>query len=117
MLDGVYRRTDSGPVFVQADPDEARALRALQVAACTCRVAFGPRVGQVVRWLKTAWRDGATRIVMSPLKFMQRLEALVPRPRLHLIRFHRVLAPDAKLRVLVVPHGSHVEDLDALLRQ
>jgi len=29
----------------------------------------------------------------------------VPRPRLHLIRFHGVLAPNAKLRALVVPHG------------
>ncbi len=28
---------------------------------------------------------------MSPLEFMQRLAALVPRPRLHLIRFHGVL--------------------------
>ena len=34
-----------------------------------------------------------THIVMSPLEFMQRLAALVPRPRLHLIRFHGVLAP------------------------
>ena len=40
---------------------------------------------------------------MSPLEFMQRLAALVPRPRLHLIRFHGVLAPNAKLRALVVP--------------
>ena len=30
---------------------------------------------------------------------------LVPRPRLHLIRFHGVLAPNAKLRAMVVPHG------------
>ena len=36
---------------------------------------------------------------MSPLEFMQRLAALVPRPRLHLIRFHGVLAPNAALRV------------------
>ena len=34
---------------------------------------------------------------------MQRLAALVPRPRLHLIRFHGVLAPNAKLRSTVVP--------------
>ena len=40
---------------------------------------------------------------MSPLEFMQRLATLVPRPRLHLIRFHGVLAPNAKLRALVVP--------------
>ena len=40
---------------------------------------------------------------LSPLEFMQRLAALVPRPRLHLIRFHGVLAPNAKLRAQVVP--------------
>ncbi len=48
-------------------------------------------------------RNGTTHIVMSPLEFMQRLAALVPRPRLHLIRFHGVLAPNAKLRSKVVP--------------
>jgi hypothetical protein len=59
--------------------------------------------GQVELKLKTPWRDGTTHLVMSPLEFMQRLAALVPRPRLHLIRFHGVLAPNAKLRPLVVP--------------
>jgi Putative transposase len=41
--------------------------------------------------------------VLTPLDFMQRLAALVPRPRLHLVRFHGVLAPNAKLRSQVVP--------------
>ena len=89
------------------------------------RIAFGPRAGQkvltlqgaalanervqtkvagqVVLKLKTPWRDGTTHLVISPLKFMQRLAALVPRPRLHLTRFHGVLAPNAKLRAQVVP--------------
>jgi uncharacterized protein involved in tolerance to divalent cations len=61
--------------------------------------------GQVELKLKTAWRDGTTHLVMTPLEFMQRLAALVPRPRLHLIRFHGVLAPNAKLRPVVVPQG------------
>jgi hypothetical protein len=78
--------------------------------------------GQVELELKTPWRDGTTHLVMSPLEFVQRLAALVPRPRLHLIRFgvrvtslrevsgpplreHGVLAPNAKLRALVVPQG------------
>ena len=39
---------------------------------------------------------------MEPLEFMERLAALVPRPRLHLIRFHGVLAPNAKLRSQIV---------------
>jgi hypothetical protein len=42
--------------------------------------------GQVVLMLKTPWRDGSTHLVVRPLEFMQRLAALVPRPRLHLIR-------------------------------
>ena len=63
--------------------------------------------GQVVLRLKTPWRDGTTHLVMSPLEFMERLVALVPTPRLHLIRFHGVLAPSsttsAELRAQAVP--------------
>ncbi|MGG7054841.1 transposase [Nitrosomonas sp. ANs5] len=44
--------------------------------------------GQVVLTLKTPYRDGTTHIVMSPLEFMQRLAALIPRPRLNLISFN-----------------------------
>jgi hypothetical protein len=36
------------------------------------------------------------------MEFTQRLAALAPRPRLHLIRCHGVLAPNAKLRSKVV---------------
>ena len=42
--------------------------------------------GPVVLKLKTPWRDGTTHQGTPPLEFMQRLAALVPRPRLHLIR-------------------------------
>ena len=59
--------------------------------------------GQVVLKLKTPWRDGTTHQGTPPLEFMQRLAALVPRPRLHLIRFHGILAPNATLRAQGVP--------------
>jgi len=49
------------------------------------------------------YRDGTTNIIMQLQEFMQRLAALVPRPRHHLIRFHGVLAPHAKLRAAIVP--------------
>jgi hypothetical protein len=61
------------------------------------------RAGQVVLQLKSPYKDGTTHVVMEPLEFMERLAALVPRPRLHLIRFHGVLAPNAKLRRQIVP--------------
>ena len=62
--------------------------------------------------LKSAWRDGTTHIKMSPLEFMQHLAALVPRPRLHLIRFHGVLAPNARLRAAIVPGPPESEPAD-----
>ena len=69
----------------------------------------------MVLQLKSAYQDGTTDIVMSPLsspvreEFMQRLAALVPRPRLHLIRFHGPLAPNAKLRAQIVPAPAENE--------
>ena len=39
---------------------------------------------------------------MTPLEFLQRLAALIPRPRLHLIHFHGVLALNAALRAQIV---------------
>jgi hypothetical protein len=57
--------------------------------------------------LKSPYRDGTTHIVMSPLQFMQRLTALVPPPRLHLIRFHGVLVPHATLRAALVSSLAH----------
>ena len=47
---------------------------------------------------------------MSLLEFMQRLAALVPRPQLLLIRFHGVLAPNAKPLPQVVPQGPLAQE-------
>ena len=66
--------------------------------------------GQVELKLRTAWREGTTHLVMGPLEFMQRRSALVPRPRLHPIRFHGVRASHAKLRPLVVPQEPEVQE-------
>ena len=48
-------------------------------------------------------KDGATHIVMDPLELLERLSALVPAPRAHLVRYSGILAPAAKWRALVVP--------------
>jgi hypothetical protein len=59
--------------------------------------------GQVVYSLKKPYSDGTTHIVMTPLELLERLAAIIPRPRVHLTRFHGVLAPHFKHRKLVVP--------------
>ncbi len=66
--------------------------------------------GQVEPKLKTPWRYRTTHLVMSPLEFMQRLAALIPRLHLHLIWFHGVLVPNAKPRALVVPQGPPAQE-------
>lgn len=39
--------------------------------------------------LKTPWSDGTTHLVLSPLELIEKLAALVPPPRLNLIRLPR----------------------------
>jgi len=53
--------------------------------------------------LKTPWDDGTVQILVAPLELLEKLAALVPPPRLHLIRYHGVLAPQARDRALIVP--------------
>ena len=65
--------------------------------------------GQVVYKLKTAYQNGTTHIVLSPLDFLSRLTSLIPRPRVHLIRFHGVFAPHFKYRSLIVPQPARLD--------
>ena len=55
--------------------------------------------------LKTAWVDGTTHLVFEPLDFLARLAALTPRPRINLVFYHGVLAPNARSRAAVVRYG------------
>jgi hypothetical protein len=59
--------------------------------------------GQVRYTLKTPYRDGTTHIVREPLALMARLAALVPKPRMHLTRYHGVFAPHSQHRAAVTP--------------
>jgi len=51
--------------------------------------------------LKTPWRDGTTHVVFTGHELLEKLCALVPRPRTNLTRYHGVLAPSSKLRKFV----------------
>ena len=58
--------------------------------------------GMLVYKLKQAYRDGTRYLLFSPEELMEKLAALVPQPRVHLIRYHGCLAPNAKIRAEVV---------------
>lgn len=59
--------------------------------------------GQIQYELKNPFRDGTTHVLFSPLDFLSKLAALVPRPRYNLVRYHGVFAPNSKLRKRIVP--------------
>ena len=78
-----------------------------------CRYAGRPAVaesrlsllpdGRACYELKRRWKDGTTHVVLEPQVLLERLVALVPRPRRHLVTYHGVFAPAAGLRSRVVP--------------
>ena len=52
--------------------------------------------------LRQRWRDGTTHVVFEPEEFIERLAALVPRPRVHAVVYHGVLGSAARARPDVV---------------
>ena len=92
---------------VEVEPERRDTLERL------CRYVSRPPVaedrlaltasGHVRYRLKTPYRDGTTHIVLEPLDLMARLAALVPPARMHLTRYHGVLAPHSRLRAAVTP--------------
>ena len=56
--------------------------------------------------LKRRWRNGTTHVIFEPLELVEKLAALVPRPRFNLVRYYGVLAPAAEWRPYVVPSAA-----------
>jgi len=59
--------------------------------------------GKLRYMLKKPSKDGTVALVLEPLDLIARVCALVPPPRLHMVRYHGVLSSHAKLRSEVVP--------------
>lgn len=59
--------------------------------------------GDVIYRFKKPWDDGTTAMKLTPMELMERLVALVPRPRVHLTRYHGVLGPHYKYRKQIIP--------------
>jgi Putative transposase/Transposase zinc-binding domain len=61
------------------------------------------------------WSDGTTGIRLSPVELLEKLAALVPLPRVHLVRYGGCLAPHSHLRgaIIPTPRQQGVEDEEA----
>jgi len=59
--------------------------------------------GDLVYRFTRPWSDGTTGITLSPVELLEKLAALVPLPRAHLVRYGGCLAPHSKLRKAIRP--------------
>jgi hypothetical protein len=59
--------------------------------------------GDLVYSFTTPWSDGTTGITLSPVELLEKLAALVPLPRVHLVRYGGCLAPHSSLRGAITP--------------
>ncbi len=53
--------------------------------------------------LKTPWSDGTTHLILSAMERIEKLAALVPPPQVNLVRYHGILARNAKNGDQIVP--------------
>jgi hypothetical protein len=49
--------------------------------------------GRLLYRLRHRWRDGTTHVLFTPSELVEKLAALIPPPRFHLVRYHGVLGP------------------------
>jgi hypothetical protein len=59
--------------------------------------------GDLIYRFNRPWSDGTTGIKLSPLELLEKLAALVPLPRVHLVRYGGCLAPHSRLRAAIIP--------------
>jgi hypothetical protein len=61
------------------------------------------RDGDLLYTFNRPWSDGTLGIQLSPLELLEKLAALVPLPRMHLLRYGGCLAPHSHLRAAIIP--------------
>lgn len=84
-----------------------------------CRYILRPPVAEqrveikgdkILYHFKSAWRDGTKAIELTGSEFIEKLVAIIPQPRIHLTRFHGILAPHSKHRSRIVPNSVRIKE-------
>src|SRR5216684_256609 len=59
--------------------------------------------GDLVYAFTKPWSDSTTGITLSPVELLEKLAAIVPLSRVHLVRYAGCLAPHSQLRGAIIP--------------
>ena len=118
QIGGDFSSSSRGKLCANLDGFSLHA--AVRVDACSrdrleklCRYAARPPIlherlsltdsGMLLYKFKKPWRDGSSHVVLTPLALIERLAALIPPPRVKLIKYHGAFAAAFPLRHTVVP--------------
>ena len=58
--------------------------------------------GKVKLQLKSSWKDGTTHLLFTPGEFLEKLAAIIPPPKSHLVKWGGVFAGNSPLRKKIV---------------
>jgi hypothetical protein len=61
--------------------------------------------GRVLMELRRPWSDGTTHLLFEGVEMLEKLAAIIPRPRVNLLLYHGLLAPRARWRKLATSYG------------
>ena len=67
--------------------------------------------GRVLLELKTPFWDGTTHIVFEPLELLEKVAAIIPRPRVNQLIYHGLLGPHAAWRKEIVGYGRQAAQI------
>jgi hypothetical protein len=107
--------TSSGPRHAHLQGFDLHANRTVRAhdrigAEKLCRYLLRPPLGQErleilpdgqICTLARPWSDGTQALLFTPVEFLEKLAALIPRPHINLLIYHGALAPRARAR----PHA------------
>lgn len=74
------------------------------------RLNKAPDGTNLILILKSSWRDGTSKILLSPFDLLERLVGLIPYPRKNILRYHGFLAPNSDFRSEVIGKGDSCLD-------
>jgi hypothetical protein len=80
-----------------------RLLRSMARGAVALARLAEDAHGDLVYTFTKPWSAGTTGITLAPLALLEKLAALVPLPRVHLVRYGGCVAPPSSLRGAVTP--------------
>jgi hypothetical protein len=108
MSTGAYPRSPHRRIFyrclrLQVSSSALSGINSSGDAARTTARLAEDADGDLVYTFSRPWSDGTTGIQLSPLELLEKLAALVPLPRVHLVRCAGCLAPHSALREAIIP--------------